>query len=75
MGRIKKKNSIQLNDYTSLEFCVEIIDAAIFVNAKTKIYYNAKHYLLLLNLNNKIYLRLNYKYYLLKKLNKKVLLQ
>ncbi len=58
-----------------LEFRVETIDATIFVNAKTKIYYDAKHYSLLLNLNDKIYLRLNYEYHLFKKLSKKVLSQ
>jgi hypothetical protein len=88
--KVKKALFLLYNDYSitlhnnysilnifskRLEFRVETIDATIFVNAKAKIYYNARHYSLLLNSSNKIYLRLNHKYYLFEKLSKKVLLQ
>lgn len=59
--------------YRRLKFRVEAIDAIAFVNAKTKIYYDARHQFLLLNSSDKAYLRLNYKYYLLDKLSKKIL--
>lgn len=55
-----------------LEFRVEISDVTTFVNAKAKIYYDSRHQSLLLNSNDKTYLRLNNEYHLLGKSSKKV---
>lgn len=58
-----------------LKYCTKVANAILFANAKTKIYYNAKYILLILRLDNCIYLYLNYNYYLFDKSNKKILLQ
>ena len=80
--KIKKTLSLLHNNLSitnvfekRLKFRVEIFDVIIFVNIKAKIYYDARHQLLLLNLEDKTYLRLNYDYYLLEKSSKKISLQ
>ena len=58
-----------------LKYRQKTIEVIVFVNVKTKIYYNVCYTLLLLNVNNYTYLRLNYNYRLLNKLNKKLFQQ
>ena len=58
-----------------LEYQQKVIEVIVFVNVKTKIYYNVRYTLLLLNINDYAYLRLNYNYRLLSKLNKKLFQQ
>ncbi len=58
-----------------LEFHAKTINVIVFAKIKAKIYYNARHQLLLFNFEDKIYLRLNHNYYLLEKLSKKILSQ
>ena len=58
-----------------LEYCAEAEKAIVFANAKAKIYYNARYILLILNSKDKIYLRLNYRYQLSEKSNRKILSQ
>ena len=58
-----------------LEYQQKVIEVIVFVNVKTKIYYNVRYTLLLLNINNYAYLRLNYNYRLSSKLNKKLFQQ
>ena len=55
-----------------LKYRVEIANVTVFVNAKIKIYYDAKHQSLMLKFGNRAYLRLNQKYHLFGKLNKKI---
>ncbi len=66
-----------INDLSNkrLEYRAEAEKAIVFANAKAKIYYNARYILLMLNSENKIYLRLNYKYQLSEKSNRKILSQ
>lgn len=56
-----------------LEYRTKIANATTFANAKTKIYYDVRHTLLMLKLDDRAYLRLNYDYHLLDKLSKKIL--
>ncbi len=59
--------------YKRLKYRAKVVETTTFANAKTKVYYNAKHILLMLKLGNRAYLRLNYNYYLLDKSSKKIL--
>jgi len=77
--KIKKALSLLYNDHPTtdvsekrLEFRAEIADATAFANVKTKIYYDVRHQSMLLNSDDKIYLRLNHNYYLPEKSNKKI---
>ena len=58
-----------------LKYRVKVADVTVFVNAKIKIYYNARHQSLMLKFENRVYLRLNQKYHLSGKFNKKISLQ
>ena len=70
----KVKNSLSLlhldsmesimNDITQrrLKYRAETIDATAFADTKTKVYYDVRHTSLLLNSDNKTYLRLNHDY-------------
>ena len=62
------------NDFSAqqLEYRRKATNVIVFVNAKVKIYYNARHMPLLLNSKDYVYLRLHYDYQLLSKLNKKL---
>jgi len=53
-----------INDLSNkrLKYRVEIMNVTFFANVKIKIYYDLRHTLLLLNSNNKVYLRLNHNY-------------
>lgn len=81
--KIKKTRSLLnynqsiINDLFNKRFkyCVEIEKAIAFANVKAKIYYNTRYILLILNLENKTYLRLNYNYQLSRKSNCKILSQ
>ena len=55
-----------------LKYRQETIDAIVFVNAKAKIYYDARHMSLLLNSRDYVYLRLHHEYQLFDKSNKKI---
>ena len=80
----KIKNSLSLlhldsiesmmNDITQrrLKYRVEAIDATAFANTKAKIYYDARYTSLLLNSDDKAYLRLNHDYQLSEKSNRKL---
>lgn len=54
-----------------LKYRIKTIEVIAFANAKAKIYYDARHILLILKLDNRIYLRFNHDYYLLSKFSKK----
>ena len=58
-----------------LKYRAEAADATAFANAKTKIYYDARHQPLMLKPGNRAYLRLNQGYHLPEKPSKKVSLQ
>ena len=66
-----------MNDITQrrLKYRAKTVDATAFANTKARVYYNAKHTSLLLNSDNKIYLRLNYDYQLSRNSNRKLLSQ
>ena len=55
-----------------LKYCREIVDVTIFVNIKTKIYYNVWHVLLMFKIENYAYLKLYYDYQLFDRFNKKI---
>ncbi len=59
--------------YKYLKYCTKIAETTIFANVKTKVYYNIRYILLILKLNNCVYLRLNYNYYFFDKSSKKIL--
>ena len=47
-----------------LKYCRETINVTTFVNVKTKIYYDARHVLLMFKTNDYVYLRLHHDYQL-----------
>ena len=55
-----------------LKYRAKATDATVFANTKTKIYYDARHTSLLLNFDDKTYLRLNHDYQLSEKSNRKL---
>jgi hypothetical protein len=55
-----------------LEFRAKAFEATTFANAKAKVYYNVRHQSLLLNLGDKVYLKLNHEYHLSSKSSKKL---
>ena len=55
-----------------LKYRRKTIDVIVFVNIKTKIYYDVKHVSLMLKTNNYVYLRLHHDYQLFDRLNKKI---
>ena len=55
-----------------LKHRAKIAEVTAFVMIKIKMYYNAHHTSLLLQLNNKAYLRLHHEYQLFKKSNRKL---
>lgn len=69
-------NSTQNNIVNKrLKYCAKVANAILFANIKTKIYYNTRYMLLILRLDDCVYLRLNYSYYLFDRSSKKMLLQ
>lgn len=58
-----------------LEYYVKASEVIAFANAKNKIYYNVCYISLIIRSSKKAYLKLNYKYQLFDKLNKKLFLQ
>ena len=58
-----------------LEYRRETVDVIAFVNAKVKIYHDARHTPLLLNVENYVYLRLHHEYHLSSRPNKKLFQQ
>jgi len=58
-----------------LKYHVEASEVIAFANTKINIYYNARHVSLIIRSNKKAYLKLNHKYQLLSKLNRKLFLQ
>ena len=56
-----------------LKYRRETINATIFVNVKTKIYYNVRHVSLIFKTNDYVYLRLYYDYQLFDRFNKKII--
>lgn len=70
-NKLLAKSSKNLAD-KRLIYAKKIADATFFVNAKTKIYYDARHKFLLLKFNDKIYLKLHHEYILSEKNNKKL---
>ena len=55
-----------------LKYRREIVNVTIFVNIKTKIYYDAQHVFLILKIQNYVYLRLHHVYQLFDRFNKKI---
>ena len=55
-----------------LEYQREVIDATTFANAKVKMYYDAKHQLILFNFDDRVYLRLHQDYNLSDRSNRKM---
>ena len=68
---IIEKNVVDLSTQR-LKYRREIVDVTIFVNIKTKIYYDVQHVLLMLKIKNYVYLRLHHNYQLFNRLNKKI---
>ena len=68
---IIKKKIVDLSTQR-LQYRRKIIDITIFVNIKTKIYYDVKHVFLMLKTNDYAYFRLYYDYQLFDRLNKKI---
>ena len=58
-----------------LKYKQKVVDVTAFANVKTKIYYDARHTLLLLKARDYAYLRLYYDYRLLNKLDQKLFQQ
>ena len=59
-----------------LKYRVEIVEIIVFINVKVKIYYDARHISLMMRFKiNKTYLKLNQKYQLSKKSNRKMSFQ
>ena len=58
-----------------LKYKKKVVDVIAFVNAKVKIYYDARHTFLLLNVENYVYLRLYHEYHLPNRSNKKLFQQ
>ena len=55
-----------------LKYRRETINITIFVNIKTKIYYDVRHVLLMFKINDYVYLRLYHDYQLFNRFNKKI---
>ena len=55
-----------------LKYCRETIDITIFVNVKTKIYYDVRHVSLMFKTSDYVYLRLYHDYQLFDRFNKKI---
>lgn len=81
--KIKKTLSLLYNNNSTrdnivnkrLKYRIKVVDVIAFANVKAKIYYNTKHTLLIFRSNNRVYLHLNYNYYLFDKSSKKTLSQ
>ena len=66
------KNLIQ----RCLKYRAEVVEIIAFINVKVKIYYNARHILLMMRSNvDKAYLKFNHDYQLSRKFNKKISFQ
>ena len=66
-----------VNDISArrLKYRVEATNATAFANVKVKIYYDVRHTSLLLNLDDRAYLKLNHEYQLSSKSNRKIFSQ
>lgn len=71
------KNQLMMNDLFEkrLKYRMKIANVIFFANVKAKIYYDVRHISLMLRLDDRVYLRLNYDYHLSNKLNRKISLQ
>ena len=68
--------SVELNlAFLRLKYRRKVIDVIVFVNVKVKIYHDARHTSLLLNVDNYVYLRLYHDYHLFNRSNKKLFQQ
>ena len=73
---VNNEISINLNlAALRLKYKKKAADVIAFVNAKVKIYHNARHTPLLLNVEDYVYLRLHHEYHLSNRPNKKLFQQ